>query len=128
MTIFSLSKLNLRISRKPTTTRQNTTTEMEHTPISRRETAPPTSNPHGTSLEDEEHIEPTEGLRRDSKLQILNEMYQKIKNGELGIALQESLGLFEGYLVNLNQSYKTNNSMTKLLASEDALHLLSLIS
>jgi hypothetical protein len=38
-------------------------------------------------------------------------MYQKIKNGEQGVGLQETLELFEGYLVNLNQRHKTNNSM-----------------
>ncbi|KUL89113.1 hypothetical protein ZTR_06019 [Talaromyces verruculosus] len=35
-------------------------------------------------------------------------MYQEIKNGE-SVTLQDILELFEGYLVNLNQSYKTNN-------------------
>ncbi|KAF3407967.1 hypothetical protein DPV78_000615 [Talaromyces pinophilus] len=56
---------------------------MEPTPISRSQTALPSSIPGETAGEDGEHMGPTEG-RHQSRLQILNEMYQKFKNGERG--------------------------------------------
>lgn len=127
MPVISPSKPSPEMPQKLKHSHQNVPTQMEPTPISRIQTASPSSVPSETAGEDGENMGPTEG-RHISKLQILNEMHLKIKNGEEGVTPQESLELFEGYLVNLNQSYKTNTSMIKLPASEDTLHLLSLIS
>lgn len=61
MPVISLSKPSPEMPQKLNPSRQNVPTQMEPTPISRSQTALPSSIPGETAGEDGEHMGPTEG-------------------------------------------------------------------